>query len=252
MCRLAPVLCAGACLPEPVDLIVLPELLMSSRSPDEAGDQGGLHDVESLHTLASECDCMVAGTVIERDGAQLYHTAVLLDRDRIWGTQRKRHLTAEDAGWATAGTEPFGTIDTPLGRIGLVTGYDACFFETLRVLATLGADLVCIPANLPWSFSHRIADSQRVWTFWQSKAWESCVALAVANYACPGSSASSGIWVPEVREDRSREAITQSDAGEMVVQNLDTHSRYIREKRGLGWRRLHWYKPLVVVGSTHP
>ena len=109
-----------------------------------------------------------------------------VDRDRMLGTQRKRHLTAEDAGWATAGTEPFGTIDTPLGRIGLVTGYDACFFETLRVLATLGADLVCVPANLPWSLSHRIARFAACLEFWQSKAWESCVALAVANYAVPG------------------------------------------------------------------
>jgi predicted amidohydrolase len=233
---------------ESIDLLVLPELLFSARDHDDAGHEQGFHDIGPLHALATECDCLVAGTVVELDGDRLYHTAVLVDRDGVLGTQRKRHLSTDDAGWATAGTEPYGTIDAPIGRIGLVTGYDASFFETLRVLATLGADLVCVPANLPWSLRHRIADSERVWTFWRSKAWESCVAVAVANYAREGSTGGSGIWLPEVREDRSREALTRSDVSEVVVQILDTHSRYIREKRGLGWRRLHWYKPLVEEG----
>ncbi len=231
---------------EPVDLVVLPELLLSSCSPYEESEEQGLRDIEALHTLAAESECMVAGTVIERDGEQLYHTAVLVGRDGVLGTQREHHLTADHSRWATAGNEPFSAIDTPIGRIGLVTGYDASFFETLRVLATEGADLVCVPANLPWRLSRHTADSGRNWSFWRSKAWESCVALAMANYADPGCTAGSGIWVPDVREDRSREVLTRTDACEVVVETLDTHSRYIREKRGLGWRRLHWYKPLVV------
>lgn len=228
------------------DLVVLPELLFSAGPPYEVSEHPGLRDVEVLHTLAAECACLVAGTVIESDGERLYHTAVLVGRDGLLGAQRQRHLTAEHARWATAGTEPFSTIDTPIGRVGVVTGYDASFFETLRVLATHGADLVCVPANLPWPLSRRIAGSGRVWSYWRSKAWESCVALAVANYADPGCPAASGMWVPDVREDRSREALTQTDGCEVVVQSLDTHSRYVREKRGLGWRRLHWYRPLVV------
>jgi predicted amidohydrolase len=231
---------------EPIDLLVLPELLFSSHPPNQTGDLDGLQDIEPLQTLASERDCMVAGTVIERDGDLLYHTAVLLDRECLIDKQRKRHLTTDDAQWASAGNEPFGVVDTSIGRIGLVSGYDACFFETLRVLATQGADLVCVPANLPWSLNHRIADSERFWTFWKSKAWENCIVLAVANYVDPGCSGESGIWVPDVREDRSQEALAQTDTGEVVVQMMDTHSRYLREKRGLGWRRLHWYKPLVV------
>jgi predicted amidohydrolase len=229
-----------------VDLVVLPELLFSSHTPYEAGDEARLQDIEPLHALAAECDCLVAGTVIEHDGDRLYHTAVLLDRDRVLGTQRKHHLMAQDSPWATADTEPFRTVDTPIGRIGLVTGYDASFFETLRVLANQGADLVCVPANLPWPLSHRVGDSDDFWMFWKSKAWESCIALAVANYAEPNCSAGSGIWVPDVREGRSLEAVTQSDHGEVAALSVDTHSRYLREKRGLGWRRNHWYKPLVL------
>jgi predicted amidohydrolase len=230
---------------EALDLIVLPELLFSPVSPLDAGDEDGLHDIEPLLAVANQRSCLVAGTVIERDGERLFNTAVLVDGERVLGTQRKCHLTGDDLPWATPGTGPLRTIDTPLGRIGLTAGYDACFFETLRVLATQGADLVCVPSDIPWPLSHQIVGSQRRWTYWKSKAWESCVALAVANYAAPGRHGGSGIWVPDVKEDRSREHVTETDAGEVVVQTVDTHSRYLREKRGLGWRLPHWYKPLI-------
>jgi predicted amidohydrolase len=230
---------------EPLDLIVLPELLFAPPSPLGTDDGAGLHDTEPLFALARERACLVAGTVVEREGSRVYHAAVLVDHERILGTQRKCHLTEDDLAWATAGTGPFRTIDTPLGRIGLIAGYDACFFETLRVLATQGADLVCVPSNLPWPLNHRIAGSDRMWAFWKSKAWESCVALAVANYTAPGRPGGSGIWVPDAREDRSQERVSTADRSQVVVHTVDTHSRYLREKRGLGWRRLHWYKPLV-------
>jgi predicted amidohydrolase len=231
--------------PEPLDLIVLPELLFSSLSPLDVDRGDGLQDVGPMLDLAGERSCLIASTVVERDGERLYNTAVLVDGERVLGTHRKCHLRADDLLWATPGAGPFRTIDTPVGRIGLIAGYDASFFETLRVLANQGADLVCVPSDLPWPLSHKIVDSERIWTFWQSKAWESCAALALANYATPGCPGGSGIWVPDVREDRSRERLTETDADEVAALSFDTHSRYLREKRGLGWRRLHWYKPLV-------
>jgi predicted amidohydrolase len=233
----------------PIDLVVLPELVFSSPSTLAADRGDGPQAVEPLLDLAGERSCLIAGTVVERDGERLYNTAVLVDGERILGTQRKCHLTADDLLWATPGRGPFRTIDTPIGRIGLIAGYDACFFETLRVLANQGADLVCVPSDLPWSLSHKIVGSERIWTFWQSKAWESCVALAVANYATPECPTGSGIWAPDVREDRSRECLTVTDGAEVATLSVDTHSRYLREKRGLGWRRLHWCKPLVQNGS---
>lgn len=228
-----------------VDLVVIPELLFSAVSPLESKNSSGLQDIEPLIALARARSCLVAGTVLDREGDKLFNTAVLVDRDQVLGTQRKCHLSGDDCTWATAGSGPFRTIDTAVGRIALVPGYDACFFETLRVVANAGADLVCIPARIPWRSSYAIPGTERSWMYWQSKAWESCMVLAVANYAVPGQPGGSGIWVPDVRENRSQERVTTSDTGEAAVLTIDTHSRYIREKRGLGWRQVQWYKPLV-------
>ncbi len=51
--------------------------------------------------------------------------------------------------FTTPGDRPFRVHDTPLGRIGLHTCYDARFPESARVLALLGADLIVLPTNWP-------------------------------------------------------------------------------------------------------
>ena len=81
-------------------------------------------------------------------GPTYYNTVLLIDPEGIYGTYRKLHLTEQDRLWASPGNLGLPTFDTPTGRIGLATGYDVLFPETLRVLAGKGADLVCAPALL--------------------------------------------------------------------------------------------------------
>ena len=231
---------------EPLDLIVLPALLFTDSPPASISERDGLHAMAPFHELARERNALIAGSTVEREGARLYHTAVLVDAHTVLGSQRACHLSEEDVAWATAGDGPFACFDTPVGRIGVLTGYDACFFETLRVLASGGADLVCVAASIPWPVSRPIAASGRTWNYWQSKSWESCVALAIADYAAADEARASGIWIPNVREDRSGAAVAAPGRSATVVEDFDSHSRYIREKRAMGWRRTHWYRPLVV------
>src|SRR5215469_14415502 len=77
-----------------------------------------------------------------------YNTVLLIDPEGVYGKYRKIHLTLSDRLWASPGNLGLPTFDTPAGRIGLATGYDVLFPETVRVLAGKGADLVCVPTLL--------------------------------------------------------------------------------------------------------
>src|SRR5258708_2418840 len=125
-----------------------------------------------------------------------------------------RHLTRGDRLWASSGNLGLPTFDTPTGRIGLVTGYDVLFPETLRVLAGKGADLVCAPAYLNFpqpigldpssiKYSQPLAPDEYDPThslIWRVRAAEHNVYLALANWtgASKGlcANGNSGIYSP--------------------------------------------------------
>lgn len=222
-----------------LDLVVLPELAISG-APGPDG-----HDLEALVDLSRERGSLVVCSIAEREGEHTYSTAVLTGPDGPIGRHRARHLDAETRAWASPGEGPFETFDTPIGRIGLLTGYDALFWESIRVLATLGADLICIPAALRWPRPQPLGVGTE-WVYWRSKAWESYVALAVANRPGPEFAGGSEAFIPAVKEVDDVEARAGCNEEALLCVQFDSGSRYIREKRGMGWRRLHWYTPLVT------
>src|SRR5262249_51386635 len=109
-------------------------------------------ETDALMELANEFQISLVIGVAERvdDGkeARYYNTVLLIDPEGIYGSYRKLHLTRSDRCWATSGDLGLPIFDTPVGRIGLATGYDVLFPETLRILAGKGADLVCAPTLL--------------------------------------------------------------------------------------------------------
>ena len=148
------------------DVLVLPELVLPGPFPegDESADavatiQAGAIEVpgpatEALIALAAEFQLTLVAGVAERaydeatGGPVFYNSVLLIDPEGVYGKYRKLHLTSSDRHWASPGNLGLPTFDTPAGRIGLATGYDVLFPETLRVLAGKGADLVCAPAYL--------------------------------------------------------------------------------------------------------
>jgi predicted amidohydrolase len=227
---------------EAVDLLVLPELALTG-APD--GAETSWDDaLSALVDLAREREVLIVTSVFEPEGARRYNTVVLVGGKGLLARQRKHRLTRDDRSWATPGDQTPAPVDTPLGRLGLIGGYDALFWETLRVLAC--ADIICIPAALRWPEAIPLPANRGTWIYWRAKAWESCAALAVANYPVPDFAGESGVFVPDVREDRSREAVAGVEGERLVCLAVDTGSRYIREKRSLSWRHLHLYTPLVV------
>src|SRR6266699_3464640 len=149
------------------DVLVLPELMLPGPAPRTRGAlsdeeaiiahfQAGAITVPGPETralveLASEFQISLVLGVAERvnePATRYYNTVLLIDPEGIYGTCRKLHLARRDRLWASPGDLGLPTFDTPIGRIGLATGYDVLFPETLRVLAGKGTDLVCAPALL--------------------------------------------------------------------------------------------------------
>jgi predicted amidohydrolase len=230
---------------------VLPELALTG-FPVEGSSCSDQEQtaVELLMALAREHSTLIVTSVVQEEGASLYNTVMLVGSAGVVARHRKRHLARDDLPWASPGDAPFDTVDTSIGRIGLLAGYDALFWESLRVLATLGADLICVAAALRWPIRAPLGNSGQDWVYWRTKAWESCAGLAIANYPGPDFAGTSGIFIPDVRDDRGKESVAGDTGAALVCETLDTSSRYIREKRSLGWRRLHWYKPLVAPAQS--
>ena len=92
----------------------------------------------------------VAG-LAEREGLQLFDTAVLLGPDGFIGKYRKAHLWNKEKLWFTPGNLGFPVFETPIGRIGLLICWDIWFPEVPRILTQQGADIICSLNNWVWT-----------------------------------------------------------------------------------------------------
>lgn len=139
-------------------LIVLPELATTGyvfETREEAfAHAEAVPDgpaVQSFARLAAERNLYIVGCVVEQDGEKLYDTAVLVGPDGYIGRYRKTHLWNTEKLWFTPGDEGFPVFDTRIGRIGLLVCWDIWFPETARIVAQMGADIICIPTGWVWT-----------------------------------------------------------------------------------------------------
>ncbi len=268
------------------DVLVLPELLLpgplpltysSAASEEEfvAHFQKGAITVpgpetEALTALARALQISFVLGVAEREDTgeadhapAYYNTVLLIDPEGVYGQYRKLHLTRQERLWASPGNCALPTFDTPTGRIGLATGYDVLFPETLRVLAGLGADLVCAPALLNFPdpvglgpssipFGPNIAPEgydPLHYLIWRVRAAEHNVYLALANwcgqYKEARANGQSGIFSPVSASYPWQEIL--ADAGEptLTLMTIDTREQRTgrRTTKPLG------YTPGDVAGS---
>jgi len=265
------------------DVLVLPELVLPGPFVNQAKElrhPGAIEvpgpETDALVALAAEFQMSLVIGVAEQveDGVDValkkgihptyYNTILLIDPQGIYGKYRKIHLTRDDRVWATPGNLGFPAFDTPAGRIGLATGYDALFPETLRILAGKGADLVCVPALLNFPDPIGLAPSSIPFSqpyapdgydsthslIWRVRAAEHHVYLAVANWigSRDGLSANgcSGIFSPTYTTYPWSEVIAEGSELALTMMTIDT-----REQR-TGQRTtstLPAYSPGEIVGS---
>lgn len=140
------------------EFLLFPEFfttqLLSIPGPD--GGPGGIGKLpeyteayrELFVSLSRETGMyIVAGThVLEREGA-LYNTAHLFMPDGTVFEQPKLHITpTEVTEWNVRGGGAFDVVDTPKGRIAVLTCYDIEFPEIVRIAKARGADVIFCPS----------------------------------------------------------------------------------------------------------
>lgn len=135
-------------------LIVLPELCNSGYVFDSREEAESLAEtipcgetVIAWMQIARERDLHIVAGINERDGDDLYNSAVVIGPQGHIGTFRKVHLWNRENAFFTPGNLGFPVFDTPLGRIGAMICYDGWFPESYRECALQQADIVCVPTN---------------------------------------------------------------------------------------------------------
>jgi len=140
---------------EGLDIIVFPELAFTGppAGPAFAGRLAESLDGEAIarfRKLAAERRIHLAFGFLEAKEGKLYNSIVLISPEgRIEGVYRKTHLTGEERLWATPGSEISVTVSEKLGRVGMLTAYEANFPEAAGLMAVHRADLVIVPAAHP-------------------------------------------------------------------------------------------------------
>ena len=103
--------------------------------------------------LAETCrrlDIWCAVGLLEREGARLYNSALLLSPEGIVARYRKTHLPLLGVDrFTTPGPGPLTVVETPFGRVSMLICYDLRFPEPSRVVALQGAEVILHLTNLP-------------------------------------------------------------------------------------------------------
>ncbi len=164
-----------------VDLIVFPELITS-------GYELGVRFTElaqrvpgpTINLLAQRANeygvYIVFGMVTkERVESVLYNSAVVVGPEgELLDVYNKIHLRGEERMAFREGFK-LPVIETEVGNIGLMIGYDLAFPEVARSLALDGADILCVVAN--WEASQ--IDEWKTYT--RARAYENSVYIAACN-----------------------------------------------------------------------
>ena len=137
------------------DLMVLPELFntgyqfVSREETKRLAEEipSGMTCKALMEFAKSRSMFMVFG-LAERNGSHIYNSSAVIGPDGFIGRYRKTHLFAEEKYLFDPGDTGFRVFDLGLACIGVMICFDWWFPESARVLALLGADIICHPANL--------------------------------------------------------------------------------------------------------
>jgi predicted amidohydrolase len=131
------------------DVIVLGEMInrVGARGePDQQAEPIPGPTTARLAEQARRYRSWVAFSMVERDGPDLFNTAVLLDREgKIAGTYRKVQLPFEEVTLGIAPGSGFPVFKTDFGTVGMMICHDASFPEAARELALNGAEVILMP-----------------------------------------------------------------------------------------------------------
>ncbi len=248
-------------------LVVFPEGAITGLSTPEMNAEtipGAASD--RLVNIARRLGIHIVAGLAERTDEGCYNSAILVGPEGLLGTYRQIHVRKEDRTWAKAGSQ-WTTFDTPLGRIGLLLGYDAVFPESARLLALQGCDIVACPSAIKGTFtgSHlgsKVRQNYPIptcadpyhWHHFRVRAGENNVYLAFANVHAPALEfhGQSGVFGPDTYAFPRKEAIVEDKCSTAFLEadTTSVHQKYptniVRRKDLMIMRLPHHYQPLVA------
>jgi predicted amidohydrolase len=249
----------GALAAQGCELIVVPELAVTGLPVDRERAEALAEAIpgpttKRLRHIAATAKVHLIAGMIERDAATdpLFNSALLIGPDGLVGLYRKLHLTAVDRAWAAPGDLSMPTFDTPLGRVGLLIGYDALFPEAARALAIAGADIIACPSLVSWPPVlpyGATAVPMPPWVdagptethfhLWRERERENNAHVLFANGAAPAmgwSGCFAAVWEDAPRQ----ESLVRSDAEGTATIEIETGD-VVRAKDLVRMRMPIWY-----------
>ena len=122
--------------------------------------------------LARRLGVVMVISLFEKRAAGLYHnTAVVIEKDgTIAGKYRKMHIPDDPAYYEkfyfTPGDLGFHSIQTSVGKLGVLVCWDQWYPEAARLMALQGADLLIYPTAIGYETSDTPEEQQRQRTAW--------------------------------------------------------------------------------------
>lgn len=164
-------------VPAGTDVILLPEgisVVGTKKTYVEISESIPGPTTIALGEVAKARNAYIIAGIYEREGAAIYNTAVLIDRQgAVAGKYRKVYLPREEVeSGLTPGTH-FPVFQTDFGKVGLMICYDVFFAEPARALANQGADMILMPI---WGGDETLA---------KARAIENGVFLVTSGYDHP-------------------------------------------------------------------
>jgi predicted amidohydrolase len=108
----------------------------------------------------------------ERAKKECYNSAAVVGPEGFIGAYRKTHLFAEEKRFFQPGDTGFRVFDVGQARVGVMVCFDWLFPEAARILALVGADIICHPSNLVLPYCQKGM---------VTRSLENCVYTATAN-----------------------------------------------------------------------
>ncbi len=137
------------------DVWVLPELFNTGYvflNKNEVKDLAeNIPDGETIEFLKEQSrlkDCILVAGIAEKDGRNLFNSAVIVSKGEFIGSYRKIHLFNQEKLFFKPGDEEFHVWEIEGIKLGVMICFDWIFPEAMRTLALKGAEIVCHPSNL--------------------------------------------------------------------------------------------------------
>ncbi len=211
-------------VPNPVDLILLPEgitVVGTGKSYADVAEPVPGPTTARLGEYARRRQAWIAAGLYEREGAAIYNTAVLLDRQgRVAGRYRKVYLPREEIeGGLTPGND-YPVFQTDFGKVGMMICWDLQYADPARNLALRGAELILLPI---WGGNEALP---------KARAIENQVFLAASGYNHP----------TYILDPEGHTLASAPERGQAAVATLELNRRYVDQ--WLGWMRGRFMKEL--------